>query len=166
MEHHDAAPGLPLHEGDRVQIGKGTRHNLLFFPERSDCLDAVAQQRGTLEFQLLGCLHHAFFQLMQQLFGVALQKRNAFPHERGVLLRRNPARARGKTPPEMLIEAGAFFSNIAREYPAAGLELQRLRNGFNHTVCKLAARIRTEIAVGVRLRLGDNRKLPETAWRS
>ena len=144
MEHHDTPAGLSLHKRNRVQIGKGTRHNLLFFPERSDCLDAVTQQRGALKLQLLGCLHHAFFQLMQQLFGVALQKRNAFPHERGVLLRRNPARARGKTPPEMLIEAGAFFSDVAREYPAAGLELQRLRNGFNHAVCKLAARIRAK----------------------
>ena len=58
---------------------------------------------------------------MQQLFGVALQKRNTFPHERGIFLRRNPARTRRKTPPEMLIKAGTLLADVAREYPAVGL---------------------------------------------
>lgn len=77
----------------------------------------VAQQGGALELQFFGGFKHFFFQILHQLFGVPLQKRHALAHERRVFLRRNAARARCETAPQMTVQAWPVFADVARGTP-------------------------------------------------
>src|SRR5699024_7876813 len=89
----------------------------------------------------------------QQLLALlerAAQKGYDLAEERAVFVARNLSGAGRRADSEVMIEAGAFFTDVAREGAVAGGYAERLLNRAEYAVQRRYARIRTEVfrAVG------------------
>ena len=128
MEHGKAALGSAVKaHGVRVRIDGGD--DALAVPQALDGPDAVPIGGRKLEAELLRGGKHLLRQLIGELLGLAAEYHGGLLDRGAVFLGRVPGHAPAGAGAHVVVEAGPLFSDVAREFPRAGRQQQRLGHG-------------------------------------
>ena len=158
MKHGKAALGVAQKQTAYVHIRPQRGHHLLPGAQQLDRLDAVAVLRRRLEAQLLGGALHLLTQLLLHGGKIALQQLHRLSDALPVGLLSHLRTAPAVAVAQMVIEAGALFSDVPGKLLFAGGQMQCQRYGIQNLICIAPGTIGAEIAGPVLRRAPYHRK--------